>query len=522
MNLFNKSDVVENDENKWKTKYQKLLEEHELNQQNSEDEQELLCKTIVRLSLATKGLDKQLDPHLDKIRKQLKSGVKSVNLRVALDEFSNALLKLEDARHEEKLADATLLFEFLITHFPHQKSALQLIQEQCNNSTFKDPRDLFAALSKIIEFLPSVTSGESDTYPTSTSSVYSGIDTEAVVEQLLKLLETVEIPKEFESQAEELTKRFKQSCTFDSLQIVISDCISLLQAVKKHQQLEHKEMAVFLSNLTEQLNELGLAATGANVAAQIAAKKRNLLDQSVSAQMVDLQKSSETATSLEPLKKLINTRLLSIAREIQEHAKNEDLQRQETEKQLNTLTHKLASLDAESKELKNKLIIAHGMAMRDPLTGLPNRLAYDENVSIEIARWKRYHTPLTMVVWDIDFFKKINDTYGHKAGDKTLIIIANLLTEHCRETDFVARLGGEEFIMLLPNTDGESALILANKIRNIIEKTGFNSGGNRIKITLSCGLSQFNQDDSGESVFERADQALYKAKAEGRNQCVLN
>ncbi len=522
MNLFNKSDAVEIDENKWKTKYQKLLDEHELNQKNYEDEQEVLCKTIVRLSLATKGLDKQLDPHLDKIRKQLKSGVKSAGLRRALDEFSNALLTLEDARYEEKLADTTLLFEFLITLFPQQKSALKLIQDQCQNFTFKTSKDLFLALSDVIQFSPPATLAKNDALSTQTTNNYGGIDTEAIVEQLLKLLETIEIPKAFELQAKELTEQFKQSASFESLQILISDCIQLLQEVKKHQQLEHKEMAVFLSNLTEQLNELGLAATGANVAAQIAAKKRNLLDQSVSAQMVDLQKSSETATSLEPLKKLINTRLLSIAYQIQEHAKNEDFQRQENEKQLNTLTQKLAILDAESKELKNKLIIAHGMAMRDPLTGLPNRLAYEENVNIEIARWRRYHTPLTMVVWDIDFFKKINDTYGHKAGDKTLIIIANLLTEHCRETDFVARLGGEEFIMLLPNTDGGSALILANKIRNIIEKTGFNSGGSRIAITISCGLSQFHQADSGESVFERADQALYKAKAEGRNQCVLN
>ena len=126
-----------------------------------------------------------------------------------------------------------------------------------------------------------------------------------------------------------------------------------------------------------------------------------------------------------------------------------------------------------------------------------------------------------MAIWDIDLFKIINDTHGHKAGDKTLIIIAQLLSKHCRKTDFVARFGGEEFIMLLPNTTEQSAATLTNKIRTVIEKTGFNAGGQHINITISCGLSEFRKGDTSGSVFERADQALYQSKANGRNQCIV-
>jgi diguanylate cyclase len=159
--------------------------------------------------------------------------------------------------------------------------------------------------------------------------------------------------------------------------------------------------------------------------------------------------------------------------------------------------------------------------MHDPLTDLPNRLAYDERVAIEIARSKRYNTVLSLLMWDIDLFKKINDNFGHKAGDKTLILIASLLSQHCRETDFVSRFGGEEFTMLLSDTNAQSALTTANKIRNIVEKTAFNSNGKKIAITISCGITQFIGSDDDESAFIRADKALYQAKSNGRNQCII-
>lgn len=177
-------------------------------------------------------------------------------------------------------------------------------------------------------------------------------------------------------------------------------------------------------------------------------------------------------------------------------------------------------MESESSDLKLKLSIALDRALRDPLTGLGNRMAYDNRLDLEITRWQRHKSPLTLIIWDIDHFKKINDTLGHKAGDKTLKIIAKLLSENCRHLDFLSRFGGEEFTMLLPETDQESALTLANKLRKIIEKTRFNSGNGFLTITLSCGISQFREGDTAESIFDRADKALYQAKQMGRNRCM--
>jgi diguanylate cyclase len=125
------------------------------------------------------------------------------------------------------------------------------------------------------------------------------------------------------------------------------------------------------------------------------------------------------------------------------------------------------------------------------------------------------------MVWDIDFFKSINDRFGHKAGDKALVVIAETLQSSIRETDFVGRFGGEEFIMVLSGTDQEDGLKVADEIRGKVESCGFNSQGKPVNITISCGITQYLETDTLDEAFERADRALYQAKHDGRNRCVL-
>jgi len=124
------------------------------------------------------------------------------------------------------------------------------------------------------------------------------------------------------------------------------------------------------------------------------------------------------------------------------------------------------------------------------------------------------------VIWDVDHFKKVNDTFGHKAGDKVLRTIARNLAGSIRETDFIARYGGEEFVHLMTGAELENCVAVADKLRGKIEATGFHFREQAVTITVSCGVTQFRDGDSSESWFERADRALYKAKQAGRNRCV--
>lgn len=157
-------------------------------------------------------------------------------------------------------------------------------------------------------------------------------------------------------------------------------------------------------------------------------------------------------------------------------------------------------------------------ASKDPMTGLNNRRSMDEHIAHESKIAMRYGNPLAMLVLDIDHFKRINDTYGHKAGDCLIKALADILKNTARATDYIFRYGGEEFVMLLPNTTPEGAHMVAERIRETIEECECLCHGEIIKMTASIGISTLTSRDKDDSLFLRADSALYKAKQSGRNQ----
>lgn len=158
------------------------------------------------------------------------------------------------------------------------------------------------------------------------------------------------------------------------------------------------------------------------------------------------------------------------------------------------------------------------VAIRDPLTGLHNRRYFNERLLDEVERADRYTEHLSLVICDIDHFKKINDSYGHPAGDTVLCGVADTLRNNIRKNDIVSRYGGEEFAMLLLNTEKLQAASIAEKIRRTFEESSFRLNGEDIRLTLSFGLSSFGVDSSSfEGLISCADRALYSAKARGRN-----
>lgn len=157
------------------------------------------------------------------------------------------------------------------------------------------------------------------------------------------------------------------------------------------------------------------------------------------------------------------------------------------------------------------------MASTDALTGLFNRHMFGQLFTREMAQKKRYKAPLSVILFDIDHFKKINDSFGHLAGDEVLKKVAAIAQEKVRLSDVAARWGGEEFVVLLPHTPLEGARITAEKIRTAIEATDFIQPG---RVTASFGIAECLEDEEQEPLFDRADKALYRAKADGRNRTV--
>jgi diguanylate cyclase (GGDEF)-like protein len=157
-------------------------------------------------------------------------------------------------------------------------------------------------------------------------------------------------------------------------------------------------------------------------------------------------------------------------------------------------------------------------ASTDMLTGIYNRLRFNEFLDREINEFRRYQHSLSLIMFDMDHFKKINDTFGHHAGDRVLQDMAKLISANIREVDIFARWGGEEFMILSSHTDVEHAAQLAEKLRTEVEAHRFEGPAS---ISCSFGVTQFGNQDTAESLIARADKALYQAKTEGRNRVVV-
>jgi diguanylate cyclase len=227
----------------------------------------------------------------------------------------------------------------------------------------------------------------------------------------------------------------------------------------------------------------------------------------------------QRANNLDQLKQVVQERVDTIRRHMEVFRRTEDERIERAEEEVQKLNERLRRLEAESESLRGRIQQERNQALLDPLTEIANRLAYNERIAQEYARWKRYRAPLAFTVWDVDHFKRINDTFGHQAGDKVLKVVAKLLSSQMRETDFVARYGGEEFVILLPETTLSQARGATEKIRAAVEACEFHYRGERVRITISCGLAQFREQDDPDAVFARADAAMYRAKAAGRNCC---
>ncbi len=165
--------------------------------------------------------------------------------------------------------------------------------------------------------------------------------------------------------------------------------------------------------------------------------------------------------------------------------------------------------------LKQTRDLFERQARIDYLTGIYNRLMFTELLEAELQRARRYSSNLSLIMFDLDHFKRINDTYSHTMGDHVLKEVAQLVSENIRAHDIFTRWGGEEFMVLVPKTTRDQAVTLAEKLRQLCEGHDFGSG---LKVTASFGVTQFEPGEMTETFIERVDQALYQAKGNGRNR----
>ena len=219
------------------------------------------------------------------------------------------------------------------------------------------------------------------------------------------------------------------------------------------------------------------------------------------------------------------TEKIQAAETIQEILKVKDylvIEMQKVREHSHTLHDELEKHRTATETLSKKLEESEARALVDALTNVLNRNAYNLKIGELVHEYKRYNEEWALLVLDIDHFKKFNDTYGHKTGDKVLKSVAATVSNSIRVSDHIFRYGGEEFVVILSRINKETTKTLSEKIRREVERDYFVDGDNELKVTMSIGATIITPEDTEASLFERADKALYQAKQNGRNQTLLD
>jgi diguanylate cyclase len=343
---------------------------------------------------------------------------------------------------------------------------------------------------------------------------YSAI-AERVEATLLGLLDELPLPERHQAQADLLRERILAGLNLYELVPVLDDLAVLMLAISD---VGQRDFEVYLKQLNERLATFqgSLQDAHEDYAESISVVRE--LDSELRQQVDGLHSSVRQATDLGSLKELVESRLNGLLDTMQQYQRQRDERDQQVGGRLQTLVDRVAHMEEEAKGFRQHLEEQRQKALLDPLTGLPNRAAWGERLDLELARWQRYGGDLLLAIVDIDHFKGINDAYGHLAGDKVLKIIAQELRKRLRKIDFIARFGGEEFVLLLPSTPLEGGRQLLETLREGIQDCPFHFRGERVSITLSAGISAFAHGERSDQVLERADQALYRAKRGGRNR----
>jgi diguanylate cyclase len=352
-----------------------------------------------------------------------------------------------------------------------------------------------------------------DTPEPSYSSVAKHIE-----DTLIGLLDDLTLPERHRPQAEAMRERLKHGLNWYELIPILDDLATLMLAITDSGQ---HEFEAYLQQLNERLEafQSNLQAASEGHADNSSAAKA--MDTQIREQVDGLQTSVQEAADLEDLKHVLENHLEGLLGTMDQHQKQRDAREQEVATRLKSLSERVAHMEQEAQGFREHLEVQRQKALIDPLTGLPNRAAWSERLEHEIKQWQQHGNTLSLAMLDLDHFKRINDNYGHLAGDKVLKIIATVLRKRLRGGDFIARFGGEEFVLLMPATPPAVGAKLLETLRAAIEACPFHFKGERVTITLSMGLATFRAGEHSDLVLKRADQALYRAKNAGRNRVEL-
>jgi diguanylate cyclase len=549
----------------WESRYQAVLKDLEAREQQWAQSEALLRKAISRLSTAGRGLDAALDQQLSNIQ-ELSRDKDDQKLAAALKQLAETVAALGSPKTVEKTrrSDPIMLMLELLQniHFSvSQRSQLKdicsellvsvanghdrdsvrayiqklsaLINENFDSANVRIPAS--GSLLPLLELLDldaataekaSTLVGENGELSPAETKALAGLinaqinsnSGDAPIDQMMTtLLERLALIQGADSATQEIQTRRHEGIDDEQWTDTLNDIVNSISSSLKNLEQEKRELETFIGKVTAQLDDVTQVINEDQKDQESNHEDAQSLQSFVKEGVELIQKNFQSSSDLQELKSEITRNIDDIRGGVDDFADRFDERHEATAERNLKLTEQLSQMEQETQELQVMLQENRAKLLYDALTGVYSRMAYDERIQQELARWTRYQTAFSYVILDIDHFKRINDTYGHNAGDKALKIVAQLMTTYVRQSDYVFRIGGEEFVLLLTSTTQDNASQLVEKMRAGIAASSFHFKGEPVNLTLSAGITETRDGDNFESIYERADKALYKAKNSGRN-----
>lgn len=500
----------------WRARYRALALEVEQQEQKIAAALEQMRSLATQLDLVTHGESPVLDALLKKVVAELQTG--------ALERVPGLLRKTETQvrRVGESRAELGVRLvrpcddwiAFLLhqdTHDTYGSAIAAAKQRLVDEDIHQLPKLLDTLLDVQKQLIPvNATLADSNDL-----AACGEVVSARLAARMLDLIQQLSVPTEYARRVHALIKRLESAPDTAALEECLDEISELVKIGGGDIEADIQQ---YLESLNGQLTYLRRFMDSADMSDVQKRKRNQLLDQSVRQDVKRIHTTVQAAHDINGLKQAVSSQLASIIKAMNQHKVAEEKNLNDLKQERQSLLARLEEMEVKTEHFRKSAEDAHLKSMADPLTGLPNRLAYERELEKEMERFRRYDTPFSLCVADLDYFKKINDVYGHLAGDKVLRLISRVLRSNLRGVDFVARIGGEEFVIILPSTKAEQAWQAAENVRLAIEQSPFNFQGTPVQVTSSFGIAEIQPDDTRDTLFSRADKGVYEAKGAGRNQ----
>jgi diguanylate cyclase len=331
------------------------------------------------------------------------------------------------------------------------------------------------------------------------------------VQLLQRLVEHIDVLNGNALRSQEVKDTLEHLARPEQAQSLLHEVIEEIETIDARIRAERDQTSNFLGDLHDKLGDFEGVLSMLSEDGGRSVARSEMLQSKVDEDTRELGEAT-MAADVETIRGKVGEGLARITQRLAQHVVEEREQHEAAQQKVLELNERLAVLEDEAHVLRSEIRNKSDLALKDSLTGVYNRAGYEERVVELVARWERSAAPLSIVFVDCNKFKEINDTFGHAAGDLVLVKVAEVLSERSRASDIVCRYGGDEFVILLPDTRVAGAETFARSAFEEIRDAGFNDNGKPLDVTISCGVTELITGDTQETAIARADEAMYLAK----------